>query len=327
MAPIGLLGVPSSAAAHWPGQEKAPQALRSAGLVTFLRAAGHDLVDHGDRPTVRWRPHPDERRPHDLSRVLDVLRDTREQTGGILAAGQTPLVVGGECTLTVAVVSAALDSGLDIGLLYVDGGADLRTPADNPTGILDSMGVAHLLGLPGTAAELAGIGPRQPLLTPDRVCFFGVNSAPPGDPAATAEDRRLHALASPTFRAGQVSADPAAAAGQAAAALTATADRFLVHFDVDVIDFFDLPVADVPIHNNGLTLTDAMAALTVMVAHPGFAGLTITEFNPDHGDPDGTTARTLAAAITAALAPLLTDRRPTASPPTTNPPPASDTSR
>jgi arginase len=315
MTSVGLLGVPSSAAAHWPGQEKAPRALRSAGMVRLLLAAGHDLVDHGDRPTVRWRPHPRERRPHDLSRVLDVLRDTREQVGAIFAAGQTPLVIGGECTLTVAVVSAALDSDLDVALVYFDGGPDLRTPADNPTGILDSMGVAHLLALPGAAPELAGLGPRQPLLTPDRVCFFGVTSAPPNDPTATDEDRRLDALASPTFRAAEVSADPVAVARQATAALTAAAGRFLVHFDVDVIDFFDLPVADVPIHNNGLTLIDAMAALTILVAHPGFAGLTVTEFNPDHADSDGATARTLAAAITAALAPLLADRQPTESPP------------
>ena len=33
---IGLIGVPSSAGAHWPGQEKAPGALREAGLVERL---------------------------------------------------------------------------------------------------------------------------------------------------------------------------------------------------------------------------------------------------------------------------------------------------
>jgi arginase len=76
----------------------------------------------------------------------------------------------------------------------------------------------------------------------------------------------------------------------------------LVHFDVDVIDFFDLPVADVPQHNMGLTFAAAMAALTVLVGHPAFAGLIITEFNPDHGEPDGSTARTLAAGLAAALA-------------------------
>lgn len=36
MASLGLLGVPSSSAAHWPGQEKAPAALRAAGLTALL---------------------------------------------------------------------------------------------------------------------------------------------------------------------------------------------------------------------------------------------------------------------------------------------------
>src|SRR5919202_407768 len=271
--PIGLLGVPSSAAAHWPGQEKAPRALRAAGLVTLLRAAGHDVVDHGDRPIARWRSHPHERRPHDLRRILEVLRDARQQVGAVFAAGRTPLVIGGECSVSIAVVAAALDSGLDPGLLYFDGGPDLRTPADKP----------------------AGIGPRRPLLTPDRVGFFWVTSLPPGDPAATGEDRALAGLPSHTVRAAEVAADPVTAAREAAAALMTTADRVLVHFDVDVIDFYDLPAPNWPEYNTGLTLADAMTALAVLVAHPGCAGLTVTEFNPDHGEPDGSTARTLAA--------------------------------
>ena len=45
MATIGMLGVPTSAAAHWPGQEKAPRALRDAGLPQRLRDAGLDVAD------------------------------------------------------------------------------------------------------------------------------------------------------------------------------------------------------------------------------------------------------------------------------------------
>jgi arginase len=44
-----------------------------------------------------------------------------------------------------------------------------------------------------------------------------------------------------------------------------------------------------------------MAALTVLVGHPALAGLIITEFNPDHREPDGSTARTLATGLAAAL--------------------------
>ena len=37
---IGVIGVPSSAGAHWPGKEKAPRALREAGLVERLESVG-----------------------------------------------------------------------------------------------------------------------------------------------------------------------------------------------------------------------------------------------------------------------------------------------
>ena len=35
---IGLIGAPSSAGAHWPGQEKTPAALRALGLIERLEA-------------------------------------------------------------------------------------------------------------------------------------------------------------------------------------------------------------------------------------------------------------------------------------------------
>ena len=90
MASLGLLGVPSSSAAHWPGQEKAPAALRAAGLTALLVETGHTVIDHGDRPVVRWRPHPHQRRPHDLTRTLDVLRDARSQGPGWGTSSREP---------------------------------------------------------------------------------------------------------------------------------------------------------------------------------------------------------------------------------------------
>ncbi|GAA0932756.1 hypothetical protein Vau01_123350 [Virgisporangium aurantiacum] len=46
--------------------------LRSAGPVELLREAGDDVVDFGDRPVARWRAHPQQRRPHDLTRNIEV---------------------------------------------------------------------------------------------------------------------------------------------------------------------------------------------------------------------------------------------------------------
>ena len=53
---FAVIGVPTSAGTHGPGQEKAPRALRQAGLVERLRAAGLAVEDHGDLPVAPTRP-------------------------------------------------------------------------------------------------------------------------------------------------------------------------------------------------------------------------------------------------------------------------------
>jgi arginase len=292
---LGLLGVPSSAAGHGPGQEKAPAALRRAGLPERLSAAGTRIADYGDLPVVRWRPDPDQRRPHNLQAVLGVLHETSRRVAEILADGRVPLVLGGECTVTIAVMSALRGRGMEPALLYMDGGVDLFTPATNPTGILDSMAVAHLLDEPGCAAELAGLGPARPLLRDDRLLLFGYTDYPGAEHDVLVR-RDLAGLP-----AERVRGRPRQAAEEALARVGAAADRFLLHFDVDVVDFLDLPMADIPQHNAGLTFDEAMACLAVFARHEGLAGLTVTELNPDQGAEDGSTADTLVGGLVGAL--------------------------
>jgi hypothetical protein len=77
---LGLIGVPSSAGAHWPGQEQTPAALRAAGLIARLRAGGISVVDHGDLPAVRCVPQPPaDSRPG--STIARHLADRIEQMG------------------------------------------------------------------------------------------------------------------------------------------------------------------------------------------------------------------------------------------------------
>jgi arginase len=76
----------------------------------------------------------------------------------------------------------------------------------------------------------------------------------------------------------------------------------VVHFDVDVIDFVDFPVADVPQINAGLTFREALACLGVFAASPKFAGLVLTEFNPDHADEEGEAAAALVRGVVDAVA-------------------------
>ena len=170
----GVLGVPSSVAAHWPGIEQGPAALREAGLLETLRAHGVRVADHGDLAVARWTAERTDERPNAWRQVVDVVDAARSAISEMVLAGQAPLVLGGECTLAIALVAALVEHYGEVGLIYVDGGQDLMIPADHPhEPILDAMGVAHMLDLPGCVPELAGIGPRRPLLQPADVAFVG----------------------------------------------------------------------------------------------------------------------------------------------------------
>ena len=63
--------------------------------------------------------------------------------------------------------------------------------------------------------------------------------------------------------------------------------HFVLHFDVDVMNFIDFPLANIPTFNGGLSFQDAMTCLHIFAGSSKFAGLVITEINPNHTDENG----------------------------------------
>jgi arginase len=105
MAGWVIIGVPSSAGAHHAGQERAPAALRAAGLLDRLRAAGVAVSDAGDLPVTPFavdRGHPQAR---NLGAVVTVARQVAAAVASQLEAGRLPLVAGGDCTITLGVIA------------------------------------------------------------------------------------------------------------------------------------------------------------------------------------------------------------------------------
>lgn len=290
---FGLIGVPTSAGSHNAGQDKAPAAWRAAGLVRRLSERGIEVEDLGDLPVQRHRAAPVIQGVRDLDRVVEIAELTADRVSDTVRMGLLPLVLGGDCTITAGVV-AGLRRHRDIGLAYLDGDADLSTPEDTGSGVLDTMGMTHMLG--GGAESLAGIGTtKEPLLQPAQVALLGF------DPAELSTEQwgRLSALHLHATPVDAVRADPAGAAAAALAHLGAGTDAVLVHFDVDALDTGAFPLADFP-HFNGLTLDQVEAVLARLCRSPALAGMVVTEANPDH-DPDGTMLATLAALLARVL--------------------------
>jgi arginase len=275
---IGVIGVPTSAGAFAPGQERAPQALREAGLMARLREQGLEALDHGDREGWRWRPDRENRRAQNLDRVVEIVSDTSRRVAEAAGSGELTLVLGGDCTVGVGTVAGHSADGHRPGLIYFDAHADLNVPASVRPGTLDWMGMAHMLGEQGACAELVRAGPRVPLLEPDQVVLLGWDEA-----QSEAHERAAVArLGMKVIPADEVAADPAAAAARALALLDGHGRSLLVHFDVDVVDFTDTPLSENWGRNEGIPYDAAASALHTLLASPVLAGVTVTELNPDH---------------------------------------------
>lgn len=277
---IGLIGVPSSAGAHGVGQEKAPQALRRAGLVTGMQRSGIEVIDFGDLPLALYQPRSANRKQQNLTAVVEVARRVADRVDEVLKQQLIPVVIGGDCTITLGALAGYLRHVENLGLLYFDGDIDLNTPATTRSRIFDSMGMAHMIG--EGADALSHIGSRFPLMPEDHIVLFGFD---PGEVEQwqweALEQRQMLRFPVTSFN-GQ----PVSAAQSALSQLEQRADVVLVHFDVDSIDSADFPLADFPHHNEGQSLSEALDCLRIFCSSTKCGGLVLTEVNPDH-DVDG----------------------------------------
>jgi arginase len=289
-----LIGVPTSAGAHHAGQDQAPGALRAAGLVSRLAAAGLSVTDAGDLPGSVFDVDHANPRARNLAAVAKVARDVADAVAGQVQDGKRPLVVGGDCTITLGVVAGFRRSHPDVGLAYVDGDADLGPLDAVPSGILDSTGIAHLLG--HGEPELTTLGGEPPLLPPGRLAIVGCDPREETD-----EGREFLAGQGVSYTEGpELIADPEAAGRKVLAAL-AGAGPMVVHFDVDVVDSGDLPLGNYPHYNSGVRLEHAVRCLRVLLGDPSCAALVLTEVNPTY-DPHGRQLDRYLAGLTTALA-------------------------
>jgi arginase len=163
-------------------------------------------VDQGDVPGFRWRVDPSSPRAMNSDAVATVVRAVADRVSRSFADGAAVLVLGGDCTVELGTVAGALVESDSVGLVYVDLDVDLNTPDTTEDGALDWMGVAHILGLPGTVPAISGAGPRSPLLSADQIVLFAAGNT-------TAAERRVirdHRIT--MVRLAKVAANPTRAA-------------------------------------------------------------------------------------------------------------------
>jgi len=282
VAALAVIDAPIDSSGTGRGEERGPAALRQAGLLERLGAR-----DAGEAAARLRDPRRDS--TTGVVGASEVRRATRaiaSRVRELLAAGERPLVLGGDCTLLLGVFSAVPHG---TGLWFVDGHADFFDGESSPTGEAADMDLAILTGH-GPPGLLEG---NRTLLEPTQVALLGHR---PADlhPDVARENARLdpaiHALTAPEVRergADRVGNDTAARlAGRPA----------WLHLDLDVLDERVLPAVSYP-QPLGLDWDELVGLARPLVAATNLLGISIADFNPDR-DPNRTQAVRIVEALT-----------------------------
>ncbi len=279
---IALIGAPSSAAGFAPGTEKAPAALRAAGLLERLQSAGYEVTDYGDCPPRLFADDEDHRRARNLPAIVAALNDLKLHAEIAVKSGALVLVLGGDCAQSIGLLTGARRYYKHINLLWFDRDADLNTPATTPSGRIDGMVLAHIIGK--GAPELVRFWGEPPLVREPDVTLFGIERLDPPEQEILNKSPLRHVSASEILSKGA-----SAAANEALAHLHADAREFVLHLDLDVIAQEEFPAVNVP-GSGGLRFDEVRAALIEFVRHKNLLGLDVAQYNPDK-DPDGSGAK------------------------------------
>ncbi len=254
-----ILGVPLRAGSLLPGNEDDAQAYREVQLLPRLVAAGCKAVDDGDVTIPSYVPH------HSIPPIRSwpapriAWECVAERVAPLLKQPtQIPLLIGCDCSVVIGTAQALIhEAAQDVHVLYVDGDFDDAAPEAGRSQSAASCAVWLLthdspfwIGPPLRPSQVSVIGWSNPSRSQS-----GVGSV------SLAEVRR---------------AGPRAAAQQVLRGIS-EATPILLHFDIDVLQKREMPVAYFP-HDEGLTLAEAAELLGVFLKDPRVRVIEISEY-------------------------------------------------
>jgi len=294
--PVHIIGVPFGAGAGLAGCEFAPATFRAHGLAGRIAATGRPVARDTDVTFTNELALLSASAPaRNVGAVATALRATHKATLEALQAGEFPLVLGGDHSISMGSVSAASRyaraHGKRVAIIWLDAHADFNTPETSPSGNLHGMSLAQLTG-ERSLSNLAGAQVFTPIRAQD-VTIIGLRSVDDGEERAL-EEAGIHFYAPDQVRARGMSAVIEETLRRHDPATT----HLHVSLDLDVMDPAHVPGVGTPVEN-GLTPAEILEAASMLAASGMMASADLVELNPTR-DRDGRTvdiAITLAAAL------------------------------
>ena len=291
------LGLRPETDGHEPGTWEAPSVLMAEGLQAAIGAVE---VEWLSRPKYRFDAESGTR-----VRNGHGIRDYSVELGGAvaahLAAGNFPIVVGGDCSILLGCLLGANAAGR-VGLLHIDGHSDFFHPGnyDTQSRLRSAAGMDLALATGrGEALLTQWPGIDGPLVREEDVTQIGERDALRAEYAQYYGDIRDTAINRIIVQ--DMLRDGMSATAKKVAEWVSRREvsRFWLHLDIDVLSEAVMPAVDSP-GEPGLTfdqLSQLIARLTVQLP---IIGIDVTIYDPEK-DPDRHYARQIVECLGKAL--------------------------
>lgn len=185
---VDILAAPFDGGGARLGSRLGPMALQLAGLVPALTARGLEVrawksLDNPDPATKAEGLRA-------FGGCLTAVEQLKAATAETLERGDFPLVLGGEHSIAMGCIAAALEATQgDLAVLWIDAHADANVPGGSPTGSLHGMPIGALAARPsGTTGlvdlqwqRLIGACAQRNPLRQDRIAWLGLRDCDPAE--------------------------------------------------------------------------------------------------------------------------------------------------
>jgi arginase len=286
---IDVIGVPIDVGGGRSGACHGPRALIASGIVQKLEAAGHtvsckDIFEGNVEPVcLASAPSPPSKtRTLYVDEVGASITLLAARTFASLRVGHTPLILGGDHSVVIGSVGAALHPdllcGKKLGLVWIDAHYDAHTGKTTSSGNANGMPLASLLGM-GLREFRTPISNRK--IQPKNVLHIGAGKAD-CEPQEIALLERLNVRC---FTEEHILTSGILPICDAYDELCTRVDLIWVSFDIDAVNQYWAPGVAYP-NKGGFSYSMLMHLVDRLASRGKIIGADIVEYAPHKEEYD-----------------------------------------
>lgn len=274
---ISIIGVPMDFGQLHRGVDMGPAAVRYTGLISRLRALGHEVIDTGNVQIPLRNDEGSEVQRKGKRATQRYLKEITQICEAVYKAGRAamekkrfPLFIGGDHSIAIGTVASVCDSE-PMGLIWFDAHADFNTPETSPSGNIHGMPLAALIGQGYDA--LVNVGRPGAKLLAENIVMIGQRDLDP------MEKERLKKSGITVFTMRDIDEQGINSVANKALMKFVHLKRIHLTMDMDALDPVEAPGVGTPVPG-GVSYREAHLLMEILADSGKISSMDLVEINP-----------------------------------------------